>query len=141
MITKTMVPALDGPTPASLLETWLGLSETTVSMLSFDDWLSPHLAPVLVLVIVLAVLGTMVLFLVGLCGYLQRRKSTYLVLTIVLGALVARSVVGMGTVLGLVPMTAHHLIEHGFDVLIAALLLSLIFRHGTVGENATETSE
>ncbi|MFA9425448.1 hypothetical protein [Natronorubrum sp. A-ect3] len=136
-----MVPAPDGPTPAGLLEAWVVNAETSVLVLSFGDWLSPHLAPVLVLVIILAVLGTMVLFLVGLYGYLQRQTTTYLVLTIVLGALVARSVVGMGTVLGLVPMTAHHLIEHGFDVLIATLLLSLIVRHGPAGGGTNSDSE
>nr|WP_049890302.1 hypothetical protein [Natronorubrum sulfidifaciens] len=102
--------------------------------------MAPSLAPVLVGVIVLAVSGTLVLFFIGLFGYLQRRTTQYLVLLVVLGALVVRSIVGMGTVLGLVPMTAHHLIEHSSDVFIAALLLSLIIWSRPTDRSSRETT-
>ncbi|ELY44267.1 DUF7471 family protein [Natronorubrum sulfidifaciens] len=128
------------PSSSGPLETWNTPQETTVCLVSFGDWLAPSLAPVLVGVIVLAVSGTLVLFFIGLFGYLQRRTTQYLVLLVVLGALVVRSIVGMGTVLGLVPMTAHHLIEHSSDVFIAALLLSLIIWSRPTDRSSRETT-
>ncbi|ELY71403.1 DUF7471 family protein [Natrinema versiforme] len=95
-----------------------------------SEWLDPQLAPVLVCVIALAVLGTAVLFVAGLVAYSRRRTLRYLLITVVLGILVVRSVTGLGTVLGLVPMTAHHLVEHGSDFLIAVLVLYAVYRSG-----------
>ena len=97
-----------------------------------QGWLNPQLAPVLVAVIALAVAGTALLFAVGLVAYSRRRSTRYLLITVVLGMLVARSIVGFGTVLGLVPMTVHHLVEHGFDFLIAVLILFAVYRSGPV---------
>ncbi len=99
--------------------------------------MDPQLAPVLVGVIILAVLGTTALFLAGVVAYSRRRTPRYLLITVVLGLLVARSVVGLGTVLGVVPMTAHHLVEHGFDFLIAVLILYAVYRSGPSGDGET----
>lgn len=110
--------SLSGP-----FEPWVA----DIGGIAVGEWLSPTFAPVLIAIIVLAAAGTTTLFFVGLVGYFRRRTARYRILTIVLGILVARSLVGMGTVLGLVPMVAHHLIEHGFDFLIAWLLLYLIY--------------
>ncbi|MFC4543245.1 hypothetical protein ACFO5R_15045 [Halosolutus amylolyticus] len=97
----------------------------------FDvPWLDPQLAPVLIVVIVLAVVGTTVLFFSGVVAYRRRRSTRYLLITIVLGLLVGRSVVGLGTVFGLVPMTVHHLVEHGCDFTIAVLVLYAVYRSG-----------
>lgn len=95
------------------------------------EWLNPQLAPVLVCVIALAVLGTAVLFVAGLVAYSRRRTLRYLLITVALGVLVVRSVTGLGTVLGLVPMTIHHLVEHGSDFLIAVLVLAAVYRSGS----------
>ncbi|AXR77147.1 hypothetical protein AArc1_0805 [Natrarchaeobaculum sulfurireducens] len=84
----------------------------------------------LLLVIVLAVTGTTVLFLCGVVAYWRRRSFRYLLITIVLGLLVARSIVGLATVFGLIPMAVHHLIEHSFDFLIAVLILYAVYRSG-----------
>ncbi|SDD04852.1 hypothetical protein [Natrinema hispanicum] len=103
-----------------------------VLALSFtDEWLDPQLAPILVAVIILAVIGTTALFVIGLVAYSQRRSARYVLITAVLGILVVRSVIGLGTVLGLTPMTVHHLMEHGFDFLIAVLLLYVVYRSGS----------
>ncbi|WP_425604269.1 DUF7471 family protein [Natrinema gelatinilyticum] len=101
------------------------------------EWLDPQLAPVLVAVIALAVLGTTVLFVVGLAAYGRRRTTRYCLIVVVLGLLVVRSLTGLGTVLGLVPMTVHHLVEHGFDFLIAVLVLYLVFRSGAASDGVT----
>lgn len=104
----------------------------------FDvQWLDPQLAPVLLVVIVLAVAGTAILFACGLVAYSRRRSTRYLVITVVLGLLVARSIVGLGTVFGLVPMTVHHLVEHGLDFTIAVLILYAVYRSGPVGRDET----
>ncbi|ELY95593.1 DUF7471 family protein [Natrialba taiwanensis] len=95
----------------------------------FDiGWVDPEFAPVLLAVICLAVVGTTALLGVGLVAYLQRRSSRYLLITVVLGLLVARSIIGLGTVFGLVPMTIHHLVGHGVDFSIAALVLYIVYR-------------
>lgn len=104
----------------------------------FDvQWLDPQLAPVLLVVIVLAVAGTAILFACGLVAYSRRRSTRYLVITVVLGLLVARSIVGLGTVFGLVPMTVHHLVEHGLDFTIAVLILYAVYRSGSVERDET----
>ena len=112
-----------------------------VAMSVAGEWLNPQLAPVLVGVIALAVLGTTVLFVAGLVAYSQRRTLRYLLITLVLGVLVVRSVTGLGTVLGLVPMTVHHLVEHGFDFLIAVLVLYAVYRSGPANTALSAESE
>ncbi|ELY51699.1 DUF7471 family protein [Natronolimnohabitans innermongolicus] len=94
------------------------------------QWLDPQLAPVLLAVIVLAVLGTTILFGCGIVAYSRRRSTRYLLVTAVLGLLVTRSIVGLGTVFGLVPMTIHHLVEHSVDFSIAVLILYAVYRSG-----------
>ena len=111
-------------------------AETVPGWLVVDGWLSPAVAPVLIGIILLAAFGTAILFLVGLGGYHRRRTVRHGVIAIVLGLLVGRSLVGLGTVFGIVPMVAHHIIEHGFDLLIAALLLYLLYDHTGSSEPA-----
>jgi len=91
------------------------------------DWLGQGEATALLMVIGLATLGTAALFLVVTLGALRRRTRTYLLLTVAIGLLVVRSVVGLGTVLGAVPMAVHHLVGHGVDLSIALLILAAIF--------------
>ena len=99
--------------------------------LSSGEWVSPPFAPVLIAIILLAATGTLALVVIGLLSYLRRPTFRYRVLTVVLGLLVVRSIVGMATVFDIVPMTLHHLLEHGLDLLVAGLLLYLIYREGT----------
>ncbi|WP_455550785.1 DUF7471 family protein [Haloarcula laminariae] len=91
------------------------------------DWLGPGEATVLLILIALATLGTVVLFLIATAGAIRRRNTTYLLLTVAIGLLVARSFVGLGTVFGAVPMPVHHLAGHGVDLSIALLVLAAIF--------------
>lgn len=91
------------------------------------DWLGQGEATALLVVIGLATLGTAVLFLVAAAGALRRRNTTYLLLTVAIGLLVVRSVVGLGTVFGAVPMPVHHLAGHGVDLSIAVLVLAAVF--------------
>lgn len=90
-------------------------------------------------VVFLASLGTGVLFAVSLLAYRQRRSTRYLLIAVAVGALFLRSIIGAGTVMGYTPMIIHHLVEHTFDFLIAALILFVVLRSGpTNGREATE---
>lgn len=101
------------------------------------EWVDSRYSPLLLLVVFLAGLGTTTLFLVGVIAYRKRPTRRYLLITIVLGLLVVRTVVGFGTILGVVPMTAHHLVEHGFDFLIATLVLYAVYRTGPVRQSGS----
>lgn len=79
-------------------------------------------------IVLLAGAGTGALFAVSLLAYRQRRSMRYLLITVAVGALFLRSIVGAGTVMGYTPMVLHHLIEHTFDFLIAALILYAALR-------------
>jgi len=83
---------------------------------------------VLLAIIVLAGLGTGVLFLASLIAYSRRRSSRYLLVVAAVGVLFLRSLVGFGTLLGITPMLVHHLVEHTFDFFIAALVLYAVYR-------------
>lgn len=83
----------------------------------------------LLAVIAVAGIGTAVLFAVSLVAYHRRRRSQYLLISVAVGALLARSVVGAGTVLGHVPMPVHHFVEHSLDFLIAATILYAVYAH------------
>lgn len=96
------------------------------------DWLGTGEAVALLVVLALATLGTLALFCLALVGYRRRRTGVYLLVTVAIGLLVVRSLVGIGTALGLVPMAVHHLVEHGADVLVAALVLTALVRMGPV---------
>lgn len=79
-------------------------------------------------VIFAAVLGTGSLFIVSLLTYRQRRSLRYLLITTAVGCLLFRSIVGIGTVSGVVPMPVHHFVEHSLDFLIAALVLYAVLQ-------------
>jgi hypothetical protein len=98
---------------------------------SAGQWLNGTEAAALLVVLGLATLGTAALFVVGVVGYRRRRTGTYLLVAVALGLLVARSVVGFGTAMGVVPMPAHHLVEHGSDFAVATIILYALYRSGS----------
>ncbi|WP_345782531.1 hypothetical protein [Halostagnicola sp. A-GB9-2] len=69
------------------------------------------------------------LFVVSLAAYRRRGTTQYLFVSVAVGALFTRSIVGGGTVLGYVPMTVHHFLEHSLDFLIAAIILYAVYVH------------
>ncbi len=96
---------------------------------SADAWPGVEGSLPLLGVILLAGVGTGVLFVMSLLAYLDRRTTRYLLITIAVGALFGRSIIGIGTVFGLVPMPIHHLLEHSLDFLIAAVILYAVVRN------------
>lgn len=92
------------------------------------EWVSTEYAPYLFAGLLLAGIGTVSLFCIGLAAYHRRRSIPYLLVTLALGALVLRTVVGWGTAFGAVPMTIHHFLEHGLDFFVAATLLYTVYQ-------------
>lgn len=82
----------------------------------------------LLAVIVLAGVGTGILFVGSVLAAWQRKELRYVLISAAVGALFLRSFVGLGTVYGVVPMTTHHLVEHSLDFIIAALVLYAVYR-------------
>jgi len=93
--------------------------------------------PILAVVFV-AGAGTGLLFLVSLVAYRRRRGAQYGLISVAVGALFARSLVGAGTVFGVVPMPVHHFLEHSLDFLIAAVVLYAVYAYapGSVSDDA-----
>ena len=79
--------------------------------------------------ILAAVLATGVLFVVSLVAYRRRQTVQYLLVSLAIAGLVVRSVVGTGTVLGVIPMPIHHLVSHSLDVFIASVVLYAVYVH------------
>lgn len=83
--------------------------------------------PWLVEVLTLAALGSLALVALGLAGLLRRRSVPFLLVALALGTLLARSAVAVLTLHGVVPTDAHHVLEHGLDVAMAALVLGAVY--------------
>jgi hypothetical protein len=96
-----------------------------------SEWVGYPVSMVILAVLSLAGLGTGVLFAVSVVAYRRRRNRRYALIAVAVGALFVRSIVGLGTVLGIVPMPVHHLLGHGLDFVIAALVLSAVYRSGS----------
>ena len=95
---------------------------------AFGGWVDPQLAPLLLGIILLAVLGTAILFAASVLVVARRRETRHLLVMVIVGALLTRSVVGLGTVFGLTPMFVHHLLEHSLDFLVAVGILLAVHR-------------
>jgi hypothetical protein len=83
--------------------------------------------PVLLAVIGLAALGSAVLLGLGLAAYVRRRSRPYLLVVLALAAIAARSAVAWVTMLGMLPDATHHLVEHGLDVVMTALVVGAVW--------------
>lgn len=74
----------------------------------------------------LSALGATAVFTLAVLAYRRRRTTPYLLVALAIGALALRPLVGVGTVLGAVPMDVHHTVEHFLDVLIIGLLIGAL---------------
>jgi len=111
---------------------------TTTASATAGGWGVEGSLPLLGVVFVAGV-GTGLLFVVSLVAYRRRRSAQYGLISVAVGALLARSIVGAGTVLGVVPMPVHHYVEHSLDFLIAAVVLYAVYAYapGSVGDDTT----
>ncbi|MFB6196058.1 MAG: hypothetical protein ABEI80_07785 [Haloplanus sp.] len=91
------------------------------------DWLGQGEAAALLALLALTTAGTLVLFGIALVAARRRGSRPYTLLTAAIGLLVVRSIVGVGTVLGHVPMVGHHVVAHTIDFTIALLVLGAAY--------------
>ena len=80
------------------------------------------------LAVLLAVGGLCAAGVVGLAlsALVQRRSWPYLLVALALGALLVRIVAGVGYMQGSLSADTHHLLEHGLDVTMAALVIAAV---------------
>lgn len=91
---------------------------------------SPSL--LLVPVIVVAAVGAAVLLGLAMGAFVQRQSRPYLLIVAALTALLARSAVAGFTLTGVFSPTDHHLLEHGLDVVLVALVIAAVYYSRTV---------
>jgi hypothetical protein len=95
-----------------------------------SNWPGVRGSVFLLTVLALAAVGTTAVFALSLVAYRRRGETSYLLITVAIGLLVVRTIVGFGTVRGITPMLYHHLVEHTFDFMIAVLVLCAAYVGG-----------
>lgn len=64
---------------------------------------------------------------VGILAFYRRRSPSYLLVAAALVVLAAKAIVGGLTVVGVLGLRLHHIVEHGLDLLMALLLVGAIY--------------
>lgn len=96
-------------------------------------WSSLHAVPpsvtawLLPVVLALAGLGSSVLMGLALAALVRRRSWSYLLVTLALATLLARTAVAALTMNAVIADATHHLLEHGLDVVMAALVVAAVY--------------
>ncbi|WP_198662142.1 DUF7471 family protein [Halorussus litoreus] len=75
----------------------------------------------------LAGVGSALLLGLGLAALARRRSRSYLLVTLALATLLARTAVAALSLTGSVDAVAHHWVEHGLDALMAALVVAAVY--------------
>lgn len=81
---------------------------------------------ILLSTLALAATGSAMLVALALVALGRRRSGSYLLVTLALGTLFARTAVGWLTAADLVVPATHHLLEHGLDAATAIFLLGAV---------------
>ena len=82
---------------------------------------------VLWVLVTLAALGASALLGLALAAFVARRSRPYLLLVGAFAALFARSLVAVGSGMGMLSPTMHHVVEHGIDVVLVALVVAAVY--------------
>jgi hypothetical protein len=77
----------------------------------------------------------------GVVAFAQRRSRSYLLITMALGTLMGRTLVGGLAMDGTIAMEFHHLIEHTLDGVMAVLLLAAVYYARTTERPKLTTNE
>lgn len=78
---------------------------------------------------------------VALAAFVQRRSWPYLLVALAVATLLARTTIGMGYMGGWMVPEHHHLLEHGLDVTMAALVIAAVLSaHSLSGPTGGDTS-
>jgi hypothetical protein len=90
-----------------------------------------HTAPVpslaLTLVLVVAGLGASVVIALSLVALLRRRSPPYLLVTLAIGTILARTGVAVVSMQGALDVQTHHLAEHALDVVMVGLVIAAVY--------------
>ena len=86
----------------------------------------------LLVVVTVAAVGTTVLLGLAFAAFVQRRSRPYLLLMAAFAALLSRSLVAGVSMFGMLSPTTHHLLEHGMDVVLVALVVAAVYYARTV---------
>jgi len=89
-------------------------------------------------VLAVSAVATAALCWIGAAAYRQRRSHSYLLVALALGALLARPVVTGLTATGVLTPETHHLLEHGLDVVLVALVVAAVYYARTVERRVEE---
>ncbi|PSP85937.1 hypothetical protein BRC83_02275 [Halobacteriales archaeon QS_1_68_17] len=103
-----------------------------------------HLAPegspavVLLAVLALSTVGSALVVGLSLSAFVRRGSWSYLLVTLALATLLARSGVTVLTMQSVIPTGVHHLLEHALDVAMAALVIAAVYTARTARRRALE---
>ncbi|WP_435066601.1 DUF7471 family protein [Haloplanus sp. C73] len=89
-------------------------------------------SPALVALVTVAGLGTAVLLGLAFAAFVRRRSRPYLLLVAAFAALLGRSAVVGLSLVGVLSPAQHHLLEHGLDVVLVALVVAAVYYARTV---------
>jgi hypothetical protein len=87
---------------------------------------------VLLIVVTIAAIGAALLLGVAFTAFLRRHSRPYLLVVAAFTALLGRSIVAGLSIAGLLSTTTHHILEHGMDVLLVALVVAAVYYARTV---------
>lgn len=91
----------------------------------------------LVGILLVAGLGSIPLVLVAGLAFFRRRSWSYFLVTLAIGALAFRTVLGAIMVTGFLTVEAHHLIEHLLDALVIGFLFAAIYAARTADPHSS----
>jgi hypothetical protein len=88
---------------------------------------APGVSVALLVVVAAAATGAALLLGLAFAAFVRRQSRSYLLLVAAFGALLGRSVVAGGSAFGLLSPRTHHLLEHGMDVVLVALVVAAVY--------------
>ncbi|WP_276274676.1 hypothetical protein [Haladaptatus sp. QDMS2] len=97
---------------------------------------SPVIDIPLLVAVAVASVGAAVLLGLAIAAFLRRQSRPYLFVVLALGALLAQSVVAGLSIVGSLEANVHHLLEHGLDVALVALVIGAIYYARSVSREA-----
>ena len=86
----------------------------------------------LTVVLTLGALGSVAVLVLALAAFRRRRSLPYLLVALAVAALATRAVVGALTMGGYLGSATHHVVEHGLDVAVVALVVGAVYYARTV---------
>lgn len=88
----------------------------------------------LLVVVTIAAMGTALLLGLAFAAFIQRRSRPYLLIVAAFAALFGRSVIVGVSLVGMLSPSTHHLLEHGVDVILVALVVAAVYYARTVSQ-------